>query len=112
MSSVVVIGAGLAGLSAACYLTGQGHDVTVVDREDMPGGRSGLLRRDGFTFDTGPTVLTMPDLIAHAPRAVDSDLSALGPLKRLRPADPARHPPRSTPMVRPGPGAPRPGNAD
>lgn len=100
MNDVVVIGAGLAGLSAACYLTGQGYDVTVVEREDLPGGRSGLLQRDGFTFDTGPTVLTMPDLIADALRAVDSDLSALGPLKKLDPAYRARYADGSTIMVR------------
>jgi len=102
MTGVVVIGAGLAGLSAACYLTGQGYDVTVVEREDVPGGRSGLLHRDGFTFDTGPTVLTMPDLIADALRAVGSDLSALGPLKRLDPAYRARYADGSTIMVRHG----------
>ena len=69
MNPVVVIGAGLAGLSAACYLTGRGCDVTVVEREQLPGGRAGVLHRDGFTFETGPTVLTMPDLIADAVRA-------------------------------------------
>src|SRR3712207_5774660 len=102
MNPVVVIGAGLAGLSAACYLTGQGYDVTVVEREDLPGGRSGLLRRDGFTFDTGPTVLTMPDLIADALRAVGSDLSALGALKRLDPAYRACYADGSSIMVRHG----------
>ncbi len=54
MSKVVVIGAGLAGLAAACHLTGRGYEVTVVERADIPGGRSGQLVRDGFTFDTGP----------------------------------------------------------
>jgi phytoene desaturase len=100
MSSVVVIGAGLAGLSTACHLNGLGYDVTVVEREDVPGGRSGLLHREGFTFDTGPSVLTMPDLIADVLRAVGSDLSALGPLKRLDPAYRARYADGSTIMVR------------
>ena len=76
MTPVVVIGAGLAGLSAACYLTGRGYDVTVVERELQPGGRAGVLHRDGFTFDTGPTVLTMPDLITDAIRAATGDSSA------------------------------------
>jgi len=100
MSSVVVIGAGLAGLAAACHLTGQGHDVTVVEREDVAGGRNGLMHREGFSFDTGPTVLTMPDLIADALRAVGSDLSALGPLKKLDPAYRACYADGSTIMVR------------
>jgi phytoene desaturase len=86
MSSVVVVGAGLAGLSAACYLTGAGHAVTVVERGEIPGGRAGRLDLDGFTFDTGPTVLTMPDLIADPLRAVDADLETAIPMRRLDPA--------------------------
>ncbi|HSU37699.1 MAG TPA: phytoene desaturase family protein [Propionibacteriaceae bacterium] len=101
MNSVVVIGAGLAGLSAACYLTGRGHQVTVVEREEVPGGRAGVLARDGFTFDTGPTVLTMPDLIADALRAVDADLSLL-PMTRLDPAYRACFADGSTIFVRHG----------
>ncbi len=90
MNPVVVIGAGLAGLSAACYLTGQGHDVTVIERTELPGGRAGALYRDGFTFDTGPTVLTMPDLISDAIRAVSGDRSVdLGELLPMRRLDPA-----------------------
>jgi phytoene desaturase len=73
-SSVVVIGAGLAGLSAACYLAGAGYEVTVVERDDRPGGRAGRIQRDGYTFDTGPTVMTMPDLLADVVRAAGSRL--------------------------------------
>lgn len=67
---IVVVGAGLAGLSAAMRLAGAGRSVTVVERESIPGGRAGRLdieTGDGtYRFDTGPTVLTMPDLIADA----------------------------------------------
>jgi phytoene desaturase len=63
---VVVVGAGLAGLSAALRLAGAGRSVTVLEREDVPGGRAGLLTDGGYSFDTGPSVLTMPDLIADA----------------------------------------------
>jgi phytoene desaturase len=62
----VIVGAGLAGLSAALRLVGAGREVTVLERESGPGGRAGLLEVDGYRFDTGPTVLTMPDLIADA----------------------------------------------
>jgi phytoene desaturase len=86
VSRVIVVGAGLAGLAAACHLTGRGYDVTVVEREDIPGGRSGQLVRDGFTFDTGPTVLTMRDLVADALRAVGAELDEALPMRRLDPA--------------------------
>ena len=62
---MVVVGAGLGGLSAALRLAGAGREVTVVEREQVPGGRAGLREEQGFRFDTGPTVLTMPDLIAE-----------------------------------------------
>lgn len=63
---VVVVGAGLAGLSTALRLAGAGREVTIVEREAFPGGRNGLLNKSGYAFDTGPTVLTMPDLISDA----------------------------------------------
>jgi phytoene desaturase len=84
--SVVVIGAGLSGLSAACHLVGLGHDVTLVERDDAPGGRGLRLRRDGFSFDTGPTVMTMPDLVADALAAVGTSLEDALPMRRLDPA--------------------------
>jgi phytoene desaturase len=99
---VVVIGAGLAGLAATCHLLGRGHEVTVVEQEPIPGGRNGQLVRDGFTFDTGPTVLTMRDLVADALRAVDADIDALLPMKRLDPAYRARYADGSTIRVRHG----------
>ena len=75
---VVVVGAGLAGLSAAMRLSGAGRRVTVLERESSPGGRAGRLDinvADGtFRFDTGPTVLTMPDLIADAFDCVGEDM--------------------------------------
>ncbi len=85
---VVVVGAGLSGLSAALRLAGAGRQVTVVERDLVPGGRAGLLEVDGYSFDTGPTVLTMPDLIADALACVDErledwlDLMPVAPLYR------------------------------
>ena len=63
---VVVVGAGLGGLSAALRLAGAGREVTVLERAAVPGGRAGRLELGGYAFDTGPTVLTMPQLIADA----------------------------------------------
>ncbi len=102
MSRVVVIGAGLAGLSAACHLTGRGYEVTVVERESVPGGRSGQLVQDGFTFDTGPTVLTMRNLVADALEAVETDIDSALPMRRLDPAYRAQYADGSTIHVRHG----------
>jgi len=63
---VVIVGAGLGGLSAALRLAGAGRRVTVLERESTPGGRAGVITDSGYTFDTGPTVLTMYELIADA----------------------------------------------
>lgn len=82
---VVIVGAGLAGLSAALRLAGAGRKVTVIERESVPGGRNGLLKRDGYSFDTGPTVLTMPTLINDAFNSVGEELSDWLELKPLAP---------------------------
>ncbi|WP_228992643.1 phytoene desaturase [Streptomyces sp. DH8] len=87
---VVVVGAGLSGLSAALHLLGAGRRVTVVERDPLPGGRAGLLARDGFRIDTGPTVLTMPDLVEDAFAAVGERMADRLELIRLDPAYRAR----------------------
>ena len=66
----IVIGAGLAGLSAASHLHAAGHRVTVLEAASIPGGRAGSCEIDGYRFDTGPTVLTMPDLVEDCFRAL------------------------------------------
>ena len=88
---VVVVGAGLAGLSAAMHLAGAGRRVTVLEAESTPGGsaaRASLPAPNGGTYhlDTGPTVLTMPDLIADCFEAVGESLSDWVTLRRLDPA--------------------------
>ena len=83
---VVVVGAGLAGLSAALRLAGAGRKVTVLERASVPGGRNGLLNKDGYAFDTGPSVLTMPSLIQDAFSCVGEDMKdwlELTPVKPL-----------------------------
>jgi phytoene desaturase len=83
---VVVVGAGLSGLSAALHLAGRGHDVTVVERAEHPGGRVGRADIAGYRLDTGPTVLTMPDIIDDAFAAVGETLSDRLQLQPVHPA--------------------------
>ncbi|MFE3432628.1 phytoene desaturase family protein [Streptomyces sp. NPDC059171] len=87
---VVVVGAGLSGLSAALHLLGAGRRVTVVERDALPGGRAGLLTEGGYRIDTGPTVLTMPDLVEDAFAAVGARMADRLELIRLDPAYRAR----------------------
>lgn len=83
---VVVVGAGLSGLAAALHLLGAGRRVTLVERDALPGGRAGRLVRGGYRIDTGPTVLTMPDLADEAFAAVGENLRDRVDLIPLHPA--------------------------
>jgi phytoene desaturase len=93
---VVVVGAGLGGLACALHLAGAGREVTVLEREAVPGGRAGRLTVDGYEFDTGPTVLTMPDPVAEALDAVGERLTDWLELTPLDPAYRAHFPDGST----------------
>ncbi|MBC9715207.1 phytoene desaturase [Streptomyces sp. TRM66268-LWL] len=87
---VVVVGAGLSGLACALHLLGAGRRVTVVERDPGPGGRSGRVDHGGFQIDTGPTVLTMPELADEAFAAVGDSLRSRVELLPLDPAYRAR----------------------
>lgn len=83
---VVVIGSGLGGLSAAAHLVRRGHQVTVVERDAVPGGRLGVLAGDGFRIDTGPTVLVYPQLLAETFAAAGQEMSSYLTLESLDPS--------------------------
>jgi phytoene desaturase len=83
---VVVVGAGLSGLCAALHLAGRGREVIVVEREAWPGGRAGRVDIHGYQLDTGPTVLTMPDIIDEAFAAVGENRSDRLELMTVDPA--------------------------
>ena len=58
-----MVGGGLAGLASAVELRTRGLDVTIIDRNDHLGGKMNVLQESGFSFDMGPTILTMPQVI-------------------------------------------------
>lgn len=82
---VVVVGAGVGGLAAAIRLAADGHPVTVVDRNERVGGKLATFERDGFTFDIGPSLLTMPDVIDAVFRVAGTSLDDELDLVRLDP---------------------------
>lgn len=61
--NVAVVGGGLAGLSAACVLAARGHSVTLFEKNSWVGGKAAVYRADGFRFDMGPTILTLPSVL-------------------------------------------------
>ncbi len=85
MARVIVIGAGMGGMAAAARLRVKGHDVTVVEASNTHGGKLGTYRRDGFAFDTGPSLFTLPaiyrDLFLKTGTALEDhvDIVALDP---------------------------------
>ena len=59
----IVIGSGFGGMAAALRLKAKGHNVTLIEKHKDLGGRARVFRKNGFTFDGGPTVITAPYLI-------------------------------------------------
>ena len=86
----IVIGSGFGGLAAAIRLGARGYRVTVLEKLDAPGGRAYVYRKDGFTFDAGPTIITAPFLLQElwglCGRRLEDDveLCPMDPFFRIR----------------------------
>lgn len=84
--SVIVIGSGFAGLSAATFMANEGWDVTVIEKNEMPGGRARQLKDQGFTFDMGPSFYWMPDVFERYFNQFGKTVADYYSLKRLDPS--------------------------
>lgn len=86
MKKVVVIGSGFAGLSAACNLAADGFDVTVLEKNAVPGGRARQFSEQGFVFDMGPSWYWMPDVFEQFFARFGKKISDYYELVRLDPS--------------------------
>ncbi len=86
----LVIGSGFGGLAAAVRMCAKGWRVQVLEKLNAPGGRARVMRVDGYTFDAGPTIITVPFLLeelwslAGRKLADDVELRSLDPFYRIR----------------------------
>ena len=85
-NKALVIGAGFAGLSAASFLAKKGWSVTIVEKNEMPGGRARKFEAEGFTFDMGPSWYWMPDVFEKYFGSFGKKVSDFYELQRLDPS--------------------------
>lgn len=86
MKKVIIIGSGIGGLATANLLAKAGYNVHVYEKESMPGGRSGQFKKDGFTFDTGPSWYLMPEVFNHYFELLGTSTAKELDLIQLKPA--------------------------
>lgn len=82
---IIVIGAGIGGITAATHLARHGFQVTALEKNDRPGGRCDRITRDGHQFDTGPTLLVMPLLYEAEFSALGTSMHEVLDLQRVDP---------------------------
>ena len=82
---IIVIGAGIGGMTAATHLARAGFHVTVIEKNNQPGGRCDRISKDGHHFDTGPTLLVMPLLYEAEFTALGTSMHGLLELQRVDP---------------------------
>ena len=83
--SAVIVGAGPGGLAAAMLLAAQGADVTVFEKDPVVGGRTKTVQAEGFRFDMGPTILTVPRVLHRIFAEAGRSTSDVLDLRRLDP---------------------------
>src|SRR5210317_2112512 len=86
MKNITIIGSGFSSLSAACYLAKAGHQVSLFEKNSTVGGRARQLKREGFTFDMGPSWYWMPDIFDKFFADFDQKTSDYYQLDKLSPA--------------------------
>jgi phytoene desaturase len=86
LKSIIVIGSGFASLSVATHLAHNGYSVTVVEKNDKPGGRANSFKEAGFTFDMGPSWYWMPDVFERYFGLFNKKVSDYYTLTRLDPS--------------------------
>lgn len=82
---VIVIGAGVSGLAAAARAARMGYDVQVLEKQAVSGGRMGLVEKDGFKFDLGPTIVMMPQIYREVFEFCGEDPDDYIPMEKLDP---------------------------
>jgi len=82
-TKVVVIGAGLGGVSAAIALAEEGYNVTVYEKNAHVGGKLNVLKKDGFSFDLGPSILTMPHIFEALFKKAGKEMIDYVPARKL-----------------------------
>ena len=83
---IKIIGSGFSSLAASCYLAQQGHSVTIYEKNSTIGGRARQLKKDGFTFDIGPSWYWMPDVFERFFNDFNKKPSDYYELNKLSPA--------------------------
>jgi len=84
--TISIIGSGFSALAASCYLAKAGNQVTIYEKNETVGGRARQLKKDGFTFDIGPTWYWMPDVFERFFADFDKKPSDYYQLEKLSPA--------------------------
>ena len=85
MKKVSIIGGGFAGLSSAAFLANKGLNVTLIEKNQDIGGRARLFKKEGFSFDMGPSWYWMPEIFENFFNEFDYEIQDLYDLKKLDP---------------------------